>query len=126
MSVVDWIVQKIVPRSEEEARAEALREAIHEEAKIGATVFGPIPNGVSREFFCLDENTWVWHEEWTDTSGKLQTMMTRYDIRPNGIFKAQNNNSYQPISRVETKNLLMAIHRYNQLVDEAIVPLLRA
>ena len=70
-------------------QAEAYRRAIREEAKVGGKVFGPVPEGVRREFFCLDERTWVWHEEWTDENGKPQIRTTRYDVRPHGIFKAQ-------------------------------------
>ena len=40
------------------------RELIQLESEIGAQLFGEIPKGHRREFFCLDEKTWIWYEEW--------------------------------------------------------------
>jgi hypothetical protein len=97
----------------EQRRAEMYRALIHHEAKIGGELFGPIPKGNRREFFCLDEHTWIWHEEWTDKSGKRQFMMTRYDIRPNGVVKSQGNSSYQTLTRDELKNFYVAVRLYS-------------
>ena len=46
------------------------RELITLESEIGSQLFGPIPEGHRREFFCLDEKTWIWHEEWLDEIGR--------------------------------------------------------
>jgi hypothetical protein len=97
----------------EQRRAEMYRALIHHEAKIGGELFGSIPKGNRREFFCLDEHTWIWHEEWTDKSGKRQFMMTRYDIRPNGVVKSQGNSSYQTLTRDELKNFYVAVRLYS-------------
>lgn len=97
-------------------RAEMYRALIHHEAKIGGQLFGPVPKGNRREFFCLDEHTWVWHEEWIDKDGKRQFMMTRYDVRPNGIVKSQGNNSYQSLSPQELKNFHRAVQLYGEQV----------
>ena len=75
----------ILSKNVEQRRVTAYREAIREEAKVGGQVFGAIPQGVRREFFCLDEHTWVWHEEWDDETGKHQVRTTRYDVRPYDI-----------------------------------------
>ncbi len=96
-------------------RAEIYRSLMHWEGKIGGELFGPVPKGVRREFFCLDEQTWVWHEEWTDSDGH-HTLTTRYDVRPNGVLKSQGTNDYQALSREEAKNLYMAITLYSQKV----------
>ena len=105
-------------------QADAYSEAIREEAKVGGRVFGPVPEGVRREFFCLDERTWVWHEEWKDADGKKQIRTTRYDVRPHGIFKAQNGQPYQPITREEARNFLAATKRYNEMIDSELEPFL--
>lgn len=118
------ILKIIMLRSLEEEQAEAYRQAIREEAKVGGRVFGPIPEGVRREFFCLDERTWVWHEEWKDEKGKQHVRTTRYDIRPHGIFKAQNGHSYQPVSRQEAHKLVLAAKKYNQMIDDELEPVL--
>jgi hypothetical protein len=100
----------------EQRRAEMYRALIHHEGKIGGELFGPIPEGNRREFFCLDEHTWVWHEEWTDKSGKRQFMMTRYDVRPNGVVKSQGNSSYQGLTHEELKNFYIAVQLYTDKV----------
>jgi hypothetical protein len=97
-------------------RAELEKALIHYEAKIGSTLFGPIPAGHRREFFCLDRHTWIWHEEWTDATGKRQTMMTRYTVRPDGVLKSQGSNSYQKLSGNEARHFYQAVNMYAQRV----------
>ncbi|NDG28774.1 hypothetical protein EB118_01545 [bacterium] len=43
---------------------------------------------------------------------------TRYDIRPTGILKAQNGQSYHMVSLKEANHLRMAIHAYAQQVSQ--------
>ncbi|MDB5181752.1 MAG: hypothetical protein JWP13_515 [Candidatus Saccharibacteria bacterium] len=100
----------------EQRRAEMYRALIHHEAKIGGELFGPVPKGNRREFFCLDEHTWVWHEEWKGADGKRHFMMTRYDVRPNGVVKSQGNSSYQSLSRDELRNFHRAVQMYGEQV----------
>lgn len=100
----------------EQRRADMYRALIHHEAKIGGEIFGPVAKDGRREFFCLDKHTWVWHEEWTDTHGKRHFMMTRYDVRPNGVVKSQGNNSYQGLSHEELVNFYRAVKLYTQKV----------
>lgn len=107
-------------------RAEMYRALIHHEAKIGGELFGPVPEGYRREFFCLDEHTWVWHEEWTDSEGKQQFMMTRYDVRPSGIVKSQGSASYQSLTDEELKNFLKAVLLYRQKVSKEYGRMLQA
>jgi hypothetical protein len=99
----------------DERRAEIYKSLIHWEGKVGGQIFGPVQNGGRREFFCLDESTWVWHEEWTDNSGR-HTMTTRYDVRPGGIVKSQGDNNYQALGKDELRNFLNAISLYYQRV----------
>jgi len=112
----------LLPKSPEEKEADAHRAVLRQAAKIGGTVFGPIPKGVRREFFCLDTHTWVWHEEWTDEQKVHHVRTTRYDIRPNGIYKAQDGQAYQKISRDEALNLYEAATAYVQAVDAFFIP----
>jgi hypothetical protein len=100
-------------------RADLYRKLLHHEAKIGGELFGPVPHGSRREFFCLDPNTWVWHEEWTDEKGQHQFATTRYDMRPNGVIKSQNG-QYRNISHQEGRNLLNAIRMYEKRVIEEL------
>lgn len=100
----------------EQREAELYRALIHREAKIGGELFGPVPAGGRREFFCLDRRTWVWHEEWVDASGKRQIRTTRYDVRPNGILKAQDGQNYQQVSLDEAERLCQAVEVYNRRI----------
>ncbi len=100
--------------------AELYRNLIRHEARIGGTLFGPVPKGGRREFFCLDEHTWVWHEEWTDKGGSHLTKTTRYDMRSNGILKAQDGQQYQQVTQEEARNLFQAIETYLQRVRSEI------
>lgn len=126
MSLFGKLFKTVLAKDDSVALAEAYRRAIHEEAKVGGTLFGPIPAGARREFFCLDEHTWVWHEEWTDANNIRRVRTTRYDVRPQGIFKAQDGAAYQPLSYDETKRFLYAVHRYNEVIDQQLAPYLQA
>lgn len=97
------------------------RDLIEMESVIGGKLFGPIPAGHRRDFFCLDENTWVWHEEWIDeATGKKRTSTTRYEIHENGVLKAQDGVNYRFIEGEELENLTLAIHMYYEEVMSQI------
>ncbi len=113
--MIKKLFSSVLSRRSEERRAELYRNLIRHEAKIGGQLFGPVQPGGRREFFCLDEHTWVWHEEWTDKNGQHQMRTTRYDVRPNGILKAQNG-EYQPVSQAEATKLYEAAKLYQQRV----------
>lgn len=97
-------------------RAQFKKALIHFEGRIGGQLFGQVPKNHRREFFCLDQHTWVWHEEWVDANGQQQAVTTRYDIRPSGIVKSQGNASYQALTPEELRNFHQAVHLYQQRV----------
>lgn len=100
-------------------RAVTTRDLLRREAQIGGQLFGPVPNGRTRQFFCLDEHSWIWHETWLDESGRQQSLTTRYELRPNGILKAQGSQPYHFVEPEEEKNLIKAIHiYYDQVVKD--------
>lgn len=103
-----------------ERRAELYRNLLRHEARVGGTLFGPVSSGSRREFFCLDEHTWVWHEEYTDKDGKRHSKTTRYDVRPNGILKAQDGQPYQPLSADETMRLVQAVDAYDERIRHEV------
>src|SRR4051812_21876532 len=99
------VLPKIFPRQPKDQKAELRRKLLKYEAEVGGQLFGPVPAGRERQFFCLDEHTWIWHESWTDKKGQQQSVTTRYDVRPNGILKLQNGQVYQRLSQEEALNL---------------------
>lgn len=97
------------------------RQLIELESEIGSQLFGPIPAGHHRDFFCLDEHTWVWHEEWVDTAtGQRRTSTTRYEIHDTGILKAQDGINYRFLEGQELNNLTLAIRLYYEQVMRGI------
>lgn len=108
----------------EKRQAEYRKSLLHFLAKLGGQLFGPIPKGHRREFFCLDEHTWVWHEEWDDEQGERHIVTTRYDIRPGAILKSQGGRHYQTLTAEEAYNLRLAINLYAQQTQAALSPLL--
>lgn len=88
------------------------RDLLRAESKVGATLFGPIPNGRHREFFCLDESTWIWHEEWRDEKGIERQTTVRYEINPNGILKISDGPRYEYIEGAELENFAQATRLY--------------
>lgn len=89
------------------------RQLIELESEIGRELFGPIPAGHRRDFFCLDDHTWVWYEEWTDVAtGQKRSSTTRYEVHQNGILKAQDGATYKFIEGQELRNLALAVRLY--------------
>lgn len=113
------VIDNIMAQKQAQRRAELYRNLIREEAKIGGRLFGPIAAGGRREFFCLDEHTWVWHEEWLDNKGRRHSKTTRYDVRPNSILKAQDGH-YTHVSPQEARRLYQAATAYRQRVQSEL------
>lgn len=89
------------------------RQLLQFESKIGSQLFGEVPAGHRREFFCFDNTTWIWYEEWKDaTTGKLQSSTTRYEIQPKGVMKVQEGARYSYIEGEELKNFDAATKLY--------------
>lgn len=91
------------------------RDLIRRESEIGRTLFGPVPKGTKRDFFCLDENTWIWHEETNNV-----VKVTRYMIKQTEIVKSINGGQYERISEKEADNFVAAIELYSQKVTESL------
>lgn len=107
------LLPKIFPISEQQRRERAESEMLRREAEIGGQLFGPIPKGHRRSFFCLDQHTWIWHEEWLQ-NGQRRAITTRYEVRPNGVLKLQDGQVYQRLSKDEARNLYRAAKLYVQ------------
>lgn len=116
MSILGKITAQKKSQRQQERSAELYRALIRREAKIGGELFGPVPEGTRREFFCLDEHTWIWHEEWSDKTGQKKIKTTRYDVRPNAILKAQDGLGYSRVSDREALRLVQAIRQYNNRI----------
>lgn len=114
----------VTAQRQQDHKAELYRNLIRHEAKIGGGVFGAVPANRRREFFCLDEHTWVWHEEWTDKQGQTKAQTTRYDVRPTGILKAQGGR-YQSVSNDESRRLIAAAKLYRARVYTEMYPFAR-
>ncbi|HEX8226811.1 MAG TPA: hypothetical protein VF572_02990 [Candidatus Saccharimonadales bacterium] len=113
-------------QKKEERRAAIYSALLHHEAKAGGELFGDIPKGHRREFFCLDQHTWVWHEEWKDEAGQWQAVTTRYDVRPGGILKSQGGDAYKQLSGLELANFYRAVKIYDKQIGGEYGQLLQA
>lgn len=97
------------------------RELLQLESEIGSKLFGDVPAGHRREFFCLDEKTWIWYEEWINSKTKKTERMTiRYEVHENGIMKVQEGARYSYIEGEELANLVAATKMYYEQVARSI------
>lgn len=97
------------------------RDLIRMESRIGSQLFGPVPKGHRREFFCLDRDTWVWYEEWIDQTTRRKVSSTiRYEIHDNGILKVQEGQPYKFVEGQELSNLVWAMHMYYEEVARGV------
>ncbi len=95
------------------------RSLIERESRVGSSIFGSVPFGSKREFFCLDEKTWVWREKHNTKDGKVKVINTRYVIYQDRIDKIQNSEPSE-ISLDEIENLLHAMQVYTDRVAKKV------
>ncbi|MEO5949138.1 MAG: hypothetical protein ABIP74_01935 [Candidatus Saccharimonas sp.] len=95
------------------------RELLTLESEIGAQIFGPIPAGVRREFFCLDDHTWIWHEEKMDKKNP-QSNTIRYEINEHGVLKVQEGARYSYLEGEEFNNFAVAVRMYYEQVARRV------
>lgn len=97
------------------------RQLIEMESELGKKLFGPIPKGHRREFFCLDDKTWIWHEEYIDPKTKQpQSFTTRYELQERAVLKAQNGAKYSYLEGDELQNFVSAVQMYYDQVMRTI------
>lgn len=97
------------------------RELLQLESEIGSKLFGDVPAGHRREFFCLDEKTWIWYEEWLDPqTNKPDRRTVRYEVHASGILKVQEGARYSFITGAELDNLLAATTMYYEQVMRGV------
>ena len=118
------LLPKIFPRTSQERQVEFERQLIKNEAEIGGKLFGPVAKGHNRQFFCLDEHTWIWHEEWTQ-DGKRHVVTTRYEIRNNNVIKVQNGHTTR-LTHNEALHLYKAVDLYYKKVGTSYQMMLAA
>lgn len=115
------VVQPSVRQLSANKKAQLERNLMKREARLGATLFGKVPEGHIREFFYLGDNTWVWDEQWVDQARKTAHQLhVRYEFQPRGVLKTVNGASYGYLQGKELENLIKTIYTYGQRVDAEI------
>lgn len=105
------LAKKVIKRHE----LVTLDDKINAESELGRTIFGPIPAGHQREFFEHKKNLWIWHESWNELGARREVTL-RYEVRPNGVFKATNNSPYVKLKDGELDNFRAATKKYLELI----------
>lgn len=101
-------------------REQILHDLMQRESELARGIFGDVKPGGTREFFCLDSRTWIWHEGWVDSDGTKRSVTTRYIIRPNEIVKSQNGGAYHRLTIPEAKNFHAAIKAYRTKAEKGL------
>jgi len=97
-----------------------LRELIQLESEVGRELFGEIPKGHQREFFHLENDTWIWHEEYKDENGIKHSSTTRYEVQERGVLKAQDGAQYSYLEGDELRNFVIAVQMYYEQVARKV------
>jgi len=98
-------------------------QIIDYESHIGAQIFGPIPFGHQRQFFCFNPYTWVWHEEWKDDQKNNHVQTTFYHIRSDKVVKSYGDQIYYSLDEKEYRNFIQAAKIYCKIVPPKIATL---
>ena len=119
LMVADDPITPMLKVSKKERTPEMLtpRELIQKESNIGQAIFGQLPPHVARrEFFNLDEKTWIWHEEVKSGDIHRREVTTRYELQPQGVLKVQPGPRYTYLEGVELDNFCQAVQAYYERV----------
>lgn len=92
------------------------RELLQKESAIGRELFGEMPEGVDREFYNFDPNTWMWYESIALQDGQSRAMTTRYEVQESGILKAQDGAQYSYLEGEELINFVKSTELYYRRV----------
>ncbi|MBP6924838.1 hypothetical protein KBE46_01840 [Candidatus Saccharibacteria bacterium] len=92
------------------------RDLVDLESSLGATIFGAIPEGHRREFFNVDNDTWIWHEEWAVGNKQICERTIRYEISETQVIKVEPGPHYTHIKGKELNNFITAVETYHKLV----------
>ncbi len=90
-------------------------DLINAESKLGAMLFGSIPEGHRREFFRYRHNIWVYHEGWTERGKKMESTIT-YKVQQDGVYKCPLGGERIKITGAELDNFRKATKEYLKLV----------
>jgi len=102
-------LKKLRIKTKKPLRTEA--DLINAESALGRTIFGPIPENHTREFFHHRKNVWIWYENGTTI---------RYEVRPGGVYKRVMNGRYEQITGRELANFRAAAKTYLELVKQRL------
>lgn len=106
------LTNHLIGKSQDDSYNDVIRQA----AKIGGSLFGEVPKNHNRQFFCLDEDTWVWHDEWRDEAGKTHVDNFQYRINGNQVVKVFPNGSIHHLKDQEMINFYQAIDLYSKII----------
>jgi len=115
------IFTQFFSKRDSESIAQGLEhELMKRESDVSRDIFGEIQPGGTREFFCLDENTWIWYEEWVSKTGERKQATTRYLVRPREIVKSQNGGAYHRLTISEAENFQKAVKMYISRIKKTV------
>lgn len=89
------------------------------EAKIGASIFGPVPKNHKRAFLYLEDNIWLWRDEWLDKKGIRHIQESKYFVMPNGLKKVTNGVKIK-VGHHEAINFFKATEIYFKRVSKEV------
>lgn len=104
-----------MPRGKRSQPTITERQLISAESRIGAEIFGPVPQGARREFFNLDPTTWIWHEN----DGQKETTV-RYEIHDTGVLKVLGGARYEFLQGEELNRFVTAVQMYYERVAREV------
>lgn len=108
------------PRARHQQHLVRRQQLLQQEALVGGSLFGAVPAGHQREFFCLDRYTWVWFESWRDAEGQPQQLIVRYEAQPGGVLKTVNGEPAGYTEGQELDHLLRTIDHYTRRVSARV------
>jgi hypothetical protein len=83
-------------------------------------VFGAVPAGHRREFFCHTPTEWFWHEEWTDEYGMAKRQTVQYLVSGGQVLKKQAGQMNKALLGAELLNFTRAARKYLREVKREI------
>lgn len=94
---------------------------LQREGVLGGRIFGPLRNDQERSFFCLNENSWIWHESrFNRATRQTEKQAIHYEVQAQGITKLVQNGEAILLEGGEFKNFFDAVVVYLRIVERQI------
>jgi hypothetical protein len=95
-------------------------EYVEEESIVGGVVLGIAPQGMSRQFFYMNDGNWFFISSVKDANGVMTRATTRYHVQPHGVIKSTEGTGHTMLDEESLETFIEATKRYVHAISQSV------